>query len=250
MGIGMEVAFILIILFLIFLVSLPFSIGKLIPTDLDRQESKWITEKNAKGKVVIIFGGTCQSGKELTYRLVKEGHNVILASRRATRAAEMRLETKLAFDWIQCDTRLNREVEHVFTNVSERYGKIDAVLNLAMINVNYKLLEIPMTSEKDGEDIFLKLPGAYKRAYKGSLMLYRRGAPGSEMGFFTNVIGAINISRMAIKHDVDMVIHQKIDDDFIVTGLMKEMVRNNVGKSIMLLADPMEVFNLFDQSIG
>jgi NAD(P)-dependent dehydrogenase (short-subunit alcohol dehydrogenase family) len=248
MRIGIEVAFILIILFLIFLVCLPFSIGKLIPTDLERQESKWIIEKNADGKVIIIFGGTCELGKQLTHKLTEEGHNVILASRRATRAADMRIETKLSFDWIQCDTRLNREVEYVFTDVSERYGKIDAVINLAMINVNYNFLEIPMTCEKDGEDIFLKLPGAYKRAYKGSLMLYRRGAPGSEMGFFTNVIGAINISRIAIKHDVDLVIHQKIDDDIIVTALMKEMGKNNIGKSMIVLADPMEVFTLFDQT--
>jgi uncharacterized SAM-binding protein YcdF (DUF218 family) len=94
----MEVAFILIILFLIFLVSLPFSIGKLIPTDLDRQESKWITEKNAKGKVVIIFGGTCQSGKELTYRLVKEGHNVILAKGDAGGRDEVRDQAGFRLD--------------------------------------------------------------------------------------------------------------------------------------------------------
>lgn len=223
-----ETIYIIIYLILIIIVCIIYSTDRIVKLYNDDPIIEWKT--NGTGDVVLIFG---TSDKELISNLIERGYRVVVSSRRASKIADIRAEIKQPFDWIQSDVRLTRDLERLFKMVKDKYGKIDIVINTAFINSNFNLLETSMSSERDDTDIFLKLPGAYEREYTGALSLYRKGAPGSEMGFFTNIIGMINITRLAVREDVRMMIHQKIDNE-IYRGIMSEFLKNSSGRTTIV----------------
>jgi NAD(P)-dependent dehydrogenase (short-subunit alcohol dehydrogenase family) len=88
--------------------------------------------------VAIVTGGGSGIGKAIATALVREGANVVVASRRA-----------LSFDGatsVRCDVRKKADTQHVTATTKERFGRIDILLNNSGLGVQRKIVDC---SEED-----------------------------------------------------------------------------------------------------
>lgn len=184
--------------------------------------------------VSVIFGATGSSGIGAMKEMAKRNNVIIAASRRHSKWGDIvkkNPELKGKVQWIKCDVRLHRDVDRVLSEVKKTYGRIDVAVNMAVINGDDNLLKTPISTGKDGNDIYLKLPGAYKYNYKGRLPLYKKGAPGTEHSFFTNFIGLSNLIRSEHKHNVQILVNPKNVSplcDTLTDELQKEMLESHI----------------------
>lgn len=153
--------------------------------------------------LVIVFGATSQKAESLLEKLSEKDCNVVCASRRHSKWFQMTERNdkikRSSFIWVHCDNRLHRDIERVF-QVSEKWSKkapIDLVVNMAVINANNDLLKCPFQTQRNGDDVVLRVTGAYNKDYEYCGKLHRKGGMGNEHGFITNVIGTLNLVRLS-----------------------------------------------------
>jgi NAD(P)-dependent dehydrogenase (short-subunit alcohol dehydrogenase family) len=85
------------------------------------------------GKTAIVTGGGSGIGKAIATALVREGVNVVIASRRA-------LPVEGAFS-IACDVRKKMDVVKAAETAKERFGHIDILVNNTGLGVGSKIVD-------------------------------------------------------------------------------------------------------------
>jgi NAD(P)-dependent dehydrogenase (short-subunit alcohol dehydrogenase family) len=91
-----------------------------------------------QGKTAIITGGGSGIGRAITTALVREGANVVIASRRA-----LSVENTMS---IACDVRKKADVMKVVETAKQRFGTIDILVNNTGLGVGSKIVDC---SEED-----------------------------------------------------------------------------------------------------
>ena len=196
-----ELVYILVFLMILFLFLFPFRYSR--PKKLCELKKK---------KTCVILGATNSQGKNLALELSKE-YQVIIASRRESKFLDLYSDLKgQDISWLYVDTRISRTIEDLFQLLSTKVGKIQLVIDLAIIKDIKSFY--PISSERKHDDIYLKLQGAYTADYPGNY--YRRGAPGSEYWFFTNIIGSINVYAYCKMFEVEKLVLLKTDSKLIL----------------------------------
>jgi hypothetical protein len=205
-----------IIIFILLLVSLWFfsyvsSFFNRIPI-----LNNFINRKfNPDYPILIIFGATSLNAEKLLEKLSNKKYNVVCASRRNSKWFQMVERNKKiekgSFIWIHCDTRLHRDIDNVFKLVQlwSNNSKIDLVLNMAVINNNKDLLKVPFQTQRNEDDIVIRITGAYNREYEYFGTQYRKHGMGNENEFITNIIGSINLLRISKEAGVNKVMLPK-----------------------------------------
>ena len=116
-------------------------------------------------KIVIIFGGTGVLCSEIGNGLAKKGNMCILVGRKQSNVEELIKCDNIEF--MYCDVSIPNNIEKVYTNVFEKYKRIDVVINGMGINSQQPLLSI---NSKDIYDImnvnFNALFKSCQEAYK------------------------------------------------------------------------------------
>lgn len=101
--------------------------------------------KRLENKIALITGGTSGIGLGCTERFAEEGAAVIMASRGEERgfAVEKELREK-GYDvtFIPCDVSSRASVEYLKSQVTQRYGKLDILMNNAGVLRTGSLEEI------------------------------------------------------------------------------------------------------------
>jgi len=91
-----------------------------------------------RGKTAIITGGGSGIGKAIAVALVREGVNVVVASRRAPS-----VENAVS---VPCDVRQKSDAVKVVETAKQRFGSIDILVNNTGLGVGSKIVDC---SEED-----------------------------------------------------------------------------------------------------
>ncbi len=92
---------------------------------------------NLDGKVAIVTGGASGIGKHIAQSLVREGATTVVVDMNVQTGTE----TEGIF-YVQCDVTDRNSVEKMVAFVVEKYGKIDALINNAGINLPRLLVDV------------------------------------------------------------------------------------------------------------
>jgi NAD(P)-dependent dehydrogenase (short-subunit alcohol dehydrogenase family) len=135
--------------------------------------------------------------------------------------------------WLKADVRIHREIERTIEEVKKVYGTIDLAVNISVINKDTDYLKDAISTARDGEDIYIRLPGAYKPEYIGRYGLYRNGSPGSEHSLFTNLVGIINLNKVEKENGVKLIINPDQVDE-LTNALTKKLTELDPDGTITL----------------
>jgi 3-oxoacyl-[acyl-carrier protein] reductase len=91
-----------------------------------------------QGKVAIVTGGGSGIGKAIATALVREGANVVVASRRAPPVD--------GASSVRCDVRKKADTQRVAATTKERFGRIDILVNNSGLGAQHKVVDC---SEED-----------------------------------------------------------------------------------------------------
>ncbi len=87
-------------------------------------------------KVVLITGGTHGIGRVLARQLVQAGARVIVSGRSAEKAESVCQELGDSVSFIACDISQQAQVESLFEQIRERFGRLDLAVNNAGITAS------------------------------------------------------------------------------------------------------------------
>jgi 3-oxoacyl-[acyl-carrier protein] reductase len=91
-------------------------------------------------KVAVVTGGSRGIGYQIATRLVDEGANVIILSRRGRLNNESGSVNQI---WsLKVDVAVKSEIDQAFRQIYEKFGRIDILVNCAGICENTKTMEI------------------------------------------------------------------------------------------------------------
>lgn len=157
-------------------------------------------------RVYVVFGASGRMGIKFMKEIAKLDDRIIVGISRQSCRWEKILKDNPELvgkvQWMRCDSRLYKEVEGLFGEILKLYGRIDAVLFMSVIAGETNIINLPISTCRNSDDCFIKLPGAYTIKYKGQSKLFREGAPGTEHPFFTNFVGLANLNRAATQFKV------------------------------------------------
>jgi len=132
-----------------------------------------------QGKTGIVTGGGSGIGKAIAVALLREGANVVIASRRA-----LSLENAVS---VACDVRKKADVVKVAETAKQRFGTIDILVNNTGLGVGSKIVDC---SEEDWHKVLdTNLTGTFlmTQAVLPTMVAQRSGY-------------IINIASQAAKH--------------------------------------------------
>jgi NAD(P)-dependent dehydrogenase (short-subunit alcohol dehydrogenase family) len=105
------------------------------------------------GKVVVVMGASGQGsmGQATARRFAKEGAKVVIAARRAEPLKA--LADEIGALAVPCDIAQEDQLANLAKAAVDEYGRIDAAVNFAGINVSSTVAEIDAGKLKDAVDI-------------------------------------------------------------------------------------------------
>lgn len=105
-----------------------------------------------KGQTAIVTGGAAGIGLQMSYALGEAGANLVLASRKIERCAEvakkMKEELKVEVLPVQCDVAKEEDIDRLFDEVMKKFGRVDIVVNNSGATWGAPALEFPMDGWK------------------------------------------------------------------------------------------------------
>jgi len=104
-----------------------------------------------EGKVVVVAGGTAGIGRATSERCAAEGAQVAVLARGADRLAEVCASIGDAATGIRCDIADPTSVRDAFAQIDAKFGRIDALLNIAGIA---RVRKIADASDDDIASVF------------------------------------------------------------------------------------------------
>jgi NAD(P)-dependent dehydrogenase (short-subunit alcohol dehydrogenase family) len=110
------------------------------------------------GHVVLVTGASSGLGEELARSLVASGARPVLAARRAERLAA--LSEELGVDTVVCDVTDEADRQWLVSDVLERHGRIDGLVNNAGMGATGPALRTPVEAFKRVLEVNLVAPYA------------------------------------------------------------------------------------------
>jgi hypothetical protein len=148
--------------------------------------------------------------------------------------------------WYKGDLRLNIEMDYLFEQIKQNYGRIDYVINLTYIPGNVNSYQT-ISSLKVKEDIFLKLPNAYDQELLP--YDYQGGKAGRESPLFTNIIGFVVLKNICQKYGVSNV-GMILGGDKVVNQLIKSIAEEAEGVTNFTPIEPSKLLNKINELVN
>lgn len=104
-------------------------------------------------RVALITGSTSGIGKAIASQLLSEGFNVVYHSKSSVDAGRALAQSHLSACYIQADLSSQKDISNLVSQILDRYGRLDVLINNAGINAL-----IPHSSLKEASpDIWREL---------------------------------------------------------------------------------------------
>lgn len=130
-----------------------------------------------KDKVVVITGASSGIGLAVATLFLKEGAQVIMVARgkeRGMTACEkLKREVSSDCSFISCDVSDEQQVQDLFDQIRERYGRVDVLHNNAGVSVGSDLERT--TSQEWDQTLDVNLKGAFLCSQKALPLLKKSG---------------------------------------------------------------------------
>lgn len=143
-----------------------------------------------KGKTAIVTGASRGIGKEIALTLASAGAHVILTSRNLEKLNEVKQEIKSnggTSTVIQADMGDSKKIKVFFTEVTERFSKLDLLINNAGRSVIKRALDIV---EEDWDDVLnTNLKGIFFASQAAAKLMKETG--GGKIVNIASVLGAV-----------------------------------------------------------
>jgi len=119
------------------------------------------------GKIALVTGGGTGIGKTIAKAILAEGAKVIIIGRTKSKLKEAQTEMGIGIDIMVCDITDEIQVDKVYENIKDKYGKLDILINNAGTSFKEKAYELKYESWKKVIDVningaFLCARGAMK----------------------------------------------------------------------------------------
>jgi short-subunit dehydrogenase len=128
-------------------------------------------------KTAIIFGATSGIGKAIAEILVKDGYKVAITGRRLEKLKEIQAKYPNQIDIYQNDIQQVAEVEKVFTDIVQKFEKIDLIIQSSGVG----FINPELNWEKEQETIKTNVLGVTK-LYDLAYNLFREQQSGHLVG--------------------------------------------------------------------
>jgi NAD(P)-dependent dehydrogenase (short-subunit alcohol dehydrogenase family) len=120
------------------------------------------------GKIALVTGGGTGIGKTIAKAILAEGAKVIIIGRTKSKLKEAQTEMGIGIDIMVCDITDEIQVDKVYENIKDKYGKLDILINNAGTSFKEKAYELKYESWKKVIDV--NLNGAFLCA-RGAMRL-------------------------------------------------------------------------------
>jgi NAD(P)-dependent dehydrogenase (short-subunit alcohol dehydrogenase family) len=120
------------------------------------------------GKIALVTGGGTGIGKAIAKAILAEGAKVIIIGRTKSKLKEAQTEMGIGIDIMVCDITDEIQVDKVYENIKDKYGKLDILINNAGTSFKEKAYELKYESWKKVIDV--NLNGAFLCA-RGAMRL-------------------------------------------------------------------------------
>ena len=135
---------------------------------------------NLTGKVVIVTGAANGIGKEIANSYAQNGANVVLADmneKAGKEAAGMILNNGEKAEFVLTDVSNEESVQRLFSHVSEKYAKIDILINNAGKSIFKNLFE--MTLDEWDDILNTNLRSVFLCSKEAAKLMRKGGTGGS-----------------------------------------------------------------------
>lgn len=238
---GLEFTLVLILLAICFLFAYPFS-GN---TGITKIPSKIKPTDNNHLPVVMVIGATSTRGQKVLKLLQDKPLVTIAISRRETRWLRIKSNFPKVV-WYKGDLRLSNEMDYLFEQIKQNYGRIDYVINLTYISGSIDAVS-KISSIKVKDNVFFKLP----QAYDPELLAYDHaaGSAGEESPLFTNLFGCVVLKNLCQKYHVQFA-GMILGSDSVVNELINSYVNQIGGVTKFIAIEPTELTNKINELIN
>jgi NAD(P)-dependent dehydrogenase (short-subunit alcohol dehydrogenase family) len=120
------------------------------------------------GKIALVTGGGTGIGKTIAKAILAEGAKVIIIGRTKSKLKEAQTEMGIGIDIMVCDITDEIQVDKVYENIKDKYGKLDILINNAGTSFKEKAYELKYESWKKVIDV--NINGAFLCA-RGAMRL-------------------------------------------------------------------------------
>jgi NAD(P)-dependent dehydrogenase (short-subunit alcohol dehydrogenase family) len=120
------------------------------------------------GKIALVTGGGTGIGKAIAKAILAEGAKVIIIGRTKSKLKEAQTEMGIGIDIMVCDITDEIQVDKVYENIKDKYGKLDILINNAGTSFKEKAYELKYESWKKVIDV--NINGAFLCA-RGAMRL-------------------------------------------------------------------------------
>ena len=135
---------------------------------------------NLTGKVVIVTGAANGIGKEIANSYAQNGANVVLADmdeKAGKEAAGMILNNGEKAEFVLTDVSNEESVQHLFSHVSEKYAKVDVLINNVGKSVFKNFFEL--TIEEWDDILNTNLRSVFLCSKEAAKLMRKAGTGGS-----------------------------------------------------------------------
>ena len=132
------------------------------------------------GRVALVTGGSKGLGASMALGFAQAGATTVICSRDQAAcdaaAAEIAAQTGQESVGMSVDVTVEEQVEQLFSGVKDRFGRLDALINSAGINVRFLIEECPLEAFRQVIDINLTGTWLCCRAAVRMMRPQRRGS--------------------------------------------------------------------------
>lgn len=145
----------------------------------------WSETVDLRGRVALVTGGSEGIGLATVRELARAGASVVLTSRSAERAAAVAAECAGEVVGLPCDVRDEASVAALLETITERFGRLDIVVNNAGLAVFKPIQEL--SSEEWRLQVETNLHGVFHVTRAALPLLRKVGADGEGDAWIINI---------------------------------------------------------------
>ncbi len=100
-----------------------------------------------KDRIILVTGASKGIGRDISYALAEKGSNIIMTSRTESSLKEIESEIRAKGQKataVPADLAIDDDIENLFREITDKFGRLDVLVNNAGIGIFGKLADFPI----------------------------------------------------------------------------------------------------------